>query len=51
MKIKLTLSEVKHKLAMQKHAGVISEDQYEKRLKLAEEVTSALGVTAPIGLS
>ena len=36
---------------MQKHAGVISEDQYEKRLKLAEEVTSALGVTAPIGLS
>ena len=39
------------KLAMQKHAGVITESQYEKRLKLAEEVTSALGVTTPIGLS
>jgi len=37
VKNKTTLSEIKQKLAMQKHAGVISEDQYEKRLKLAED--------------
>ena len=37
VKNKTTLSEIKQKLAMQKYAGVISEDQYEKRLKLAED--------------
>lgn len=51
MKNKITISERIQKLKMQKHAGVITESQYEKRLKLAEEVTSALGSTSAIGLS
>lgn len=45
VKNKTTLSEVKQKLAMQKHAGVISEDQYEKRLKLVEDESSDLLAT------
>ena len=34
--MKQSLAEVKQKLVMQKHAGVVTESQYEKRLKLAE---------------
>jgi len=37
MKNKITLSEGIQQLKMQKHAGVISESQYEKRLKLVED--------------
>jgi len=37
MKNKITLTERIQKLKMQKHAGVISELQYEKRLKLIED--------------
>ena len=37
MKNKITLAERIQKLKMQKHAGVLSESQYEKRLKLIED--------------
>ena len=45
MKNKTTLSERVQKLKMQKHAGVITESQYEKRLKLAEEEAAAAPAT------
>lgn len=45
MKNKTTLSERVQKLKMQKHAGVITESQYEKRLKLAEDESDDLQAT------
>ena len=41
----MTLNERIQKLKMQKHAGVLSESQYEKKLRLVEDETSDLQAT------